>query len=379
MKSLPFFSILLVAAGPLLAQQAGLLERFDQFDRNSDGKLTREEMPRAEIFNRLDVNGDGIIQREEISRRFSPGDRDKGYTMPEEPAHKKHLDLRYREMDGVDPNLHSLDLYVPAEKREKPRPVMIMIHGGGWRGGDKANPSIIGAKMAHFVGNGYIYASINYRLSPTSPDQEGPRHPAHAEDCAAAIAWIHDHITKYGSDPGQLHLMGHSAGAHLAGIVGTNERFLQAHDKPLSILKTNVLLDTAAIDIPGYLKQLDGRGMTQLYHNAFTDDPEKIRDASPMDHVEPDKDIPPTILFFGGDRMALHTFGPAFAKALTEAGSPSAAIDTVDLDHGQINSHVGMIGDPMTPLIMRLHAGDDASQFPTSLKGKKEKSSPPET
>ncbi|MEM9478232.1 MAG: alpha/beta hydrolase fold domain-containing protein [Verrucomicrobiota bacterium] len=368
MKSLSLISPILLGISIAHAQQANLLERFDQFDRNADGNLTREEMPRAEIFNRLDVNGDGIIQRQEISRRFSPGDRNKGYTMPDEPAHKKHLDLRYRKMDGVDPNLHSLDLYIPTDESKEPRPVMIMIHGGGWRGGDKANASIVGAKMAHFVGNGYIYASINYRLSPASPDQEGPRHPAHAEDCAAAIAWIHDNIAEYGGDPDQLHLMGHSAGAHLAGIVGTNERFLKAHDKPLSILKTNVLLDTAAIDIPGYLEQLDGRGMTQLYHNAFTDDPEKIRDASPMDHIEPDKDIPPTILFYGGDRMALHTYGPAFAKALTQAGSPSVAIDTVDLDHGQINSHVGMIGDPMTPLIMRLHAGEDASKFPTSLK-----------
>ncbi|MEO0448032.1 MAG: hypothetical protein AAF191_18340, partial [Verrucomicrobiota bacterium] len=57
----------------------------------------------------------------------------------------------------------------------------------------------------------------------------------------------------------------------------------------------------------------------------------------------------------------------AFATAMTAAGSPSQAIDTVTLDHGQINAHVGMIGDGMTPLIMRLHAGEDPTTFPRSL------------
>jgi acetyl esterase/lipase len=224
--------------------------------------------------------------------------------------------------------------------------------------------------MRHFVGRGYIYATINYRLSPQTPQKDGIKHPTHAMDCAAAIAWIHDHIAEYGGDPQRLHVMGHSAGGHLAAIVGTDERFLKAHGKDLSILKSNVLLDPAAIDIPRYVKLVAGRSMTALYELAFGKDEANWRDASPQLHVAPGKHIPPTLLFYAGDRMNLNVLAPAFAEALTKAGSPSRAVDTVTLDHGQINSHIGMIDEPMTALIMRLHAGEDASRFPAKLEGK---------
>lgn len=358
-----------------------LAERFDRIDRNRDGKVTPEELPRPELFQRLDRNGDGVIERSEVGGTTTPANpttsnrpRSAGtgdLVMPAEPPHKKHLNLRYAEIAGVDPNLLSLDLYVPDDKQASAkRAVMIMIHGGGWRNGDKASPAIVGAKMRHFVGRGYIYATVNYRLSPQTPEPNSVKHPVHAMDCAAAIAWIHGHIVEYGGDPHRLHLMGHSAGGHLAAIVGTNERFLKAHGKDLSILKSNVLLDPAAIDIPRYVKLVEGRSMTALYEVAFGKDEANWRDASPQLHVAPDKHIPPTLLFYAGSRMNLDVLAPAFAEALTKAGSPSRAVDTVTLDHGQINSHIGMIDEPMTALIMRLHAGEDASRFPAKLEGK---------
>ena len=288
--------------------------------------------------------------------------------MPEDPAHTKRLNIRYAEIEGVDPNLLSLDLYVPkTDSTVINRPILIMIHGGGWRRGDKAGTSIVGSKMRHFVGRGYIYASINYRLSPDGPGKNGIKHPTHAQDCAKAIAWIHDHVAEYGGDPNQLHLMGHSAGGHLAGIVGTNERFLKAEGKDLAILKSNVLLDPAALDIPRYVKLVQGGAMTQLYEIAFGTDDANWRDASPQLHVSPGKEIPPTLIFYAGDRMNLDVLAPALADALTKVGSPSRAVDTVTLDHGQINSHIGMIDEPMTALIMRLHAGEDASELPDRI------------
>ncbi len=249
------------------------------------------------------------------------------------------------------------------------RPVMIMIHGGGWRNGDKASPPIVGAKMRHFVGQGYVYASINYRLSSQTTEPNGVQHPTHAMDCAKAVAWIHDHVAEYGGDPARMHLMGHSAGGHLAAILGTNDRFLKKHGKDLSILKSNVLLDPAAIDIPRYIELESGRAMTALYELAFGKDPANWRDASPQQHVAPGKHIPPTLLFYAGDRMKLNVLAPAFVEALTKAGASSAAVDTITLDHGQINSHIGMVNEPMTALIMRLHAGEDATAFPKTIDG----------
>lgn len=113
--------------------------------------------------------------------------------------------------------------------------------------------------------------------------------------------------------------MGHSAGGHLGGIVGTNERFLKAHVKDLAILKSNVLLDPAAVDIPRYVEMVEGRAMTALYENAFGKDEANRRDASPQLHISPGKNIPPTLVFYAGQRMNLDALAPAFAQALTKA------------------------------------------------------------
>jgi arylformamidase len=378
-------SVMLSLAVTHTALAQSVADRFGQFDQNQDGVVTKEEARGAAWFDRLcqrlDANRDGKLQRSEVeamSRRTRQLNR-RMAQVPQAPPHRKVLNIEYHKVPGVDPNLLSLDLYVPAEAAAEKRPTMIMIHGGGWRTGDKANATIIGAKMPYFLKHGYIYASVNYRLSPQKPGGKGVKHPVHVEDCARALAWIHDHIAEYGGDPAQLHLMGHSAGAHLAGLIGTNERFLKAVGKDLSIIKTNVLLDTAAINIPGYLDEVGQQGMSALYTNAFGTDREALIDASPFQHVTANKSIPPTILFYGGDRMGLHKFGPQFAKAMTAAGSPSQAIDTVDLDHGQINFNVGMPGDEMTKLIMKLHAGEDASRFVAVLPSKDNQEAKPST
>jgi len=354
------------------AQSPALLDRFERFDRNRDGKLTPEELSRPDWFRRFDRNRDGVIDRSEVgggpARSRTPGTGAGDLAVPEEPPHRKHLGIRYAEIAGVDTDLLSLDLYVPAEAQASSRqPVMIMIHGGGWRGGDKGNPPIVGAKLRHFVGQGYVYVAVNYRLSPRTPEPGGLKHPIHAVDCAAAIAWLHDHVAMYGGDPERLHLIGHSAGGHLAAIVATNERFLAAHGKDLSIIRSIVLLDPAALDIPRYLELAKGREMTDLYALAFGADDDNRRDASPQHHVAPGKKMPRTLIFYAGDRMHMDVLAPAFAEALAEAGSPSRAVDTVTLDHGEINSRIGMIDEPMTTLVMRLHAGEDPTTFPERL------------
>ncbi|MEM1443539.1 MAG: alpha/beta hydrolase fold domain-containing protein [Verrucomicrobiota bacterium] len=364
MKTFSLFILFaFAAASESFAQNSGsLLERFEQLDRNRDGKVDATELPRPEVLERLDRDGDGFITKRDL-RLDKKQPEDKSLVMPEEPEHTSHLNQVYNEVEGVDPNLLSLDFYVPNDEATD-RPIMIMIHGGGWRGGDKASPAMVGAKRNHFVGNGYIYCSINYRLSPRDREAEGVVHPTHVEDCAKAIAWIHDHMADHGGDPDNMHLMGHSAGGHLAALVATNGRFLEKEGKNLSIIKTNALLDPAAIDIPGYIEHTKGSAMSFSYSKVFGEEDSALIDASPFAHVAPDKGISKTILFYAADRMNLDLFGPKFTDALTAAGIPSVSVDMVSLDHGQMNSHIGMIGDPMTGLIMELHAGKDPLRFP---------------
>ena len=267
-------------------------------------------------------------------------------------------DVRYAKTEGVQAGLQSLDIYtakpVQGDKAGKPRPVIIMIHGGGWRNGDKTNGSMVQHKVPHFVGSGYVYVSINYRLSASA---DGPKHPAHVQDCAKVIAWVHDHIADYSGDPDGIFLMGHSAGAHLAALVSTDHRRLEAEGKNLGIIKGTVCLDTAAYDIPRYINEVGGSdGMKRLYENAFGSSEAAWKDASPRHHVAANEEIPPILFFHTGRRMAGGQLSEELVEALVKAGTPSQAIHAADKDHAGINRCIGQPDDPYTRVIMEFLA-----------------------
>jgi acetyl esterase/lipase len=111
-----------------------------------------------------------------------------------------------------------LDIYVPDGARNAP--VIIAIHGGGLRGGDKSGQTGIGQRLASA---GHVTVVVNHRLSP------GVSHPAHIEDIATAVAWVKKNIATHGGDPGRVFVIGHSAGAYLAALLATDRRYLAAH------------------------------------------------------------------------------------------------------------------------------------------------------
>lgn len=116
--------------------------------------------------------------------------------------------------DGKD----RLDLYVP--DGAKGAPVVVSIHGGLLRQGDKSEETYVGQR---FAAAGFVTAVISYRLSPSV------MHPAHAEDAAAAVAWVKRNIASHGGDPARLFVIGHSAGAYLAALIALDSRYLGAH------------------------------------------------------------------------------------------------------------------------------------------------------
>lgn len=276
---------------------------------------------------------------------------------------KRTLDIRYANTPGVDATSQSLDVYAPTDAKNTA--VIVFIHGGGWQNGDKSNPGVGSQPAAHFCAQGFVFVSINYRLTPAG------RHPANIQDVAKAVAWVHAHIAELGGDPAEITIMGHSAGAHLAALVATDETRLRAEGQPLSIVKRAILLDTAAYDIPRYLTGFrEARGaspMRQLYTNAFGDTEEQWRDASPQAHVAPDKHIPPMLMFFTGSRVAAHTLAPAFAEALTIAGAPSRAVDTISLAHSEIGLKAADKDHPLGQLVLRFLRGEDTTTFPARL------------
>src|SRR6185369_8306556 len=110
-------------------------------------------------------------------------------------------------------------------------------------------------------------------------------------DVAKSIRWVHDHIAEYGGDPNRLFIMGHSAGAQLAALVCTDERYLKAEGLSLSIIKGCVPLDTAAYDIPLRFAQ-SGAAKADQGKAIFGDSEASHKELSPINYVGQVKSIP---------------------------------------------------------------------------------------
>ena len=112
----------------------------------------------------------------------------------------------------------TLDVYAPRNPRPG-APVVVFLYGGGWDSGKKADYKFVGAALAS---HGYLAVVPDYRVYPEI------RYPAFLRDSAAAVRWTRDHARDYGFDPHQLFLMGHSAGAYNAVMLGVDPQWLSA-------------------------------------------------------------------------------------------------------------------------------------------------------
>lgn len=125
---------------------------------------------------------------------------------PSPDPHARILrDIEYSKPDNT-PQL--LDLYLPKEG-EGPFPVVVWVHGGGWKNGSKKN-----CPASWLVEHGFAVASINYRLIPA-------QWPAQIDDCRAAVRWLRFNADNYNLDSNHIGAWGGSAGGHLVALMGT--------------------------------------------------------------------------------------------------------------------------------------------------------------
>ncbi len=229
---------------------------------------------------------------------------------------KTLLDLEYAEVDG---NKLQLDLFLPANAKNPP--LVVYIHGGGWRSGSrKENP------LKWLVARGYALASIEYRLSSVAV------FPAQIHDCKGAIRWLRAHTAEYGYDAGRIAVTGTSAGGHLAVLLGTSGDEPDLEGKVGGNLdqssRVQAIVDyygptdfvLRSTDQPKETEQKGGKVYSML-GRAVQSDLELAKQASGAFHVT--QDDPPLLIFHGtADRTVLQNQSHRLRDAYTTAGLP---------------------------------------------------------
>lgn len=251
----------------------------------------------------------------------------------EEPPAPGATEMAY----GADP-LQKLDFWPGAGPHA---PLVVFVHGGAWKAGDKGTATGA-AKVEHWRAAGYAVASLNYRLVPSVPVEHS------AQDVADALGWLRARAATLGVDPNRIVLVGHSAGAHLAALVGTDSRhYLDDAHVPLSAIRGIVLLDGAAYDVPAQMRE-QTRMMDKVYDEVFGGFEPRQQDLSPTLHAADSPNV--------GAFLILHVQRPdgirqaqGLAAALTRAG---AAVTLRGFPGEGLQGHMEInrkMGDPAYP------------------------------
>jgi len=238
----------------------------------------------------------------------------------------KGVTLRRDIAYGADP-AQRLDVYMPPQPVRAP--ILLMVHGGGWRRGDKDNPGVIDNKVARWAPKGIIFVSVDYRMMPEAEPL------TQAEDVARALAKVQELAPGWGGDPTNIILMGHSAGAHLVALVTAAPEIAAGQGaKPW---KGSVLLDSGAMDVPAIMNAPHW----PLYDKAFGSDPAKWQAASPVHRL-----AGPTLPMLAICRERGHESCPANRAFARKAGKLGGHVDVLPmaLTHGEINRQLGLSG-----------------------------------
>ncbi len=192
-----------------------------------------------------------------------------------------------------------LDVYQPTAPG--PHPVMVLIHGGSWKGGDKTDWARLAPRI---VDAGYVAFSINYRLVEPGDDLSWR---APLRDIESGLDWVIEHAARFGGDPTRVAVLGSSAGAHLS---------LLMEIPPGAIDVLGVLSPPA--DLEALSAGPLGGAVTAYLGCSPRRCPQRYSAASPVTQAR--TTLPPTFLSYSTDELIPRAQEDALAGALSEAG-----------------------------------------------------------
>jgi arylformamidase len=269
------------------------------------------------------------------------------------------LDLAYDPPPGVDGGSATLDIVYRAGA--EPKPLVLLVHGGSWVGGDKSNfrdaaPDFI----PWWLDRGHVVAALNFRLAtPVGSDLEvGPMDQT--RDIAHALAWLHSNAATYGIDPRRTIAVGYSSGAHLVALLGADGRYLEEAGLPEDRVTATVSLDVHAYDVPFALDLMVDSVVENnipLIEHLFGTTETAQLEASPIAHVQ--GYVAPALLVSvqpsptkrGSHGFIVSEAAARYAAALIEAGHVAETLHDSNETHASLAIGFGADGDRVTEAV----------------------------
>lgn len=226
------------------------------------------------------------------------------------------VEIKSDQVYSPEKNL-SLDLYLP-NNPQRPLPLVLLVHGGGWQYFSKTAVSGVSHLLAT---NGFTVASVDYRLSKVAP------WPAQLTDLRQAVTWLQAKATELGLDSKRWAVMGDSAGGHLAAMLALTS---QPEQRPMAVVAYYGVYDLTAL--VSYDEQAAINPINQLLGVPPGDIESTSRTASPLHYV--DENAPPFLLIHGlDDSLVPVAQTQAMAQKLQQFGASVETIYVQNADH----------------------------------------------
>ncbi|MEP3050575.1 MAG: alpha/beta fold hydrolase [Erythrobacter sp.] len=326
-----------LVAPPLLAQRGNLPSRQCLQEIRSLCPGDRSEIRACLQQRSSELSADCSAEvRERAQQRFGQRNQSGERQLTRAPA-KVEASIFY----GAD-RRQVLDYYEPVDGPQTYRwdelsPLVIFIHGGGWKLGDHKT---VHSKAAHFTQAGYAFASTGYRVVPDVRVEDQVR------DVAAGIDAIRARAGDFGFDPNRIVLIGHSSGAHVAALISTDPQF--AGDA-FSAISGVILLDGAGYEIASSMAQARAPSR-RLYTDVFGSDPARQSALSPVTHVG-GPDAPNWLALYVSDRERSKDQSNLLVSQLNNEGANAVAVAIEDSGHAKLNRQLGTSEDAATELV----------------------------